>query len=163
MRKTGQDRRKYPRYDTEVKIYFHIEYDIKTRVKFRILESGHGREREHKYSGVSKNASAEGLCFESRKKLQQGELLFIEVYEPKVKGPIKMEWEVRWSEKVLRKIKGKAYYDTGVRLFLVNGRSVGDSIYYDKKYKIVWSVVLDSLFGNFAAAIKKTTGSKIKI
>jgi hypothetical protein len=155
MKKPDQDRRRFPRYDTEVKIYFHLEYDIQTRVKFKVLVSDHKGPSEHKYSGVSRNASAEGLCFISKKKLKAGDLLFIEVYEPKVKGPVKMEGEVRWSHKIPGQDKGKDVYNTGVQLFLVNGKSVADSIHYDKKYKIVWSTVLDSLFGTFAAAMKK--------
>jgi hypothetical protein len=156
MRNSDQDRRRFPRYDTEVKIYFHLEYDIQTKVKFKVLASDHKGPDEHRYSGVSKNASAEGLCFISKKKLKIGDLLFIEVYEPKVKRPVKMEGEVRWSHKVTGPDKRKYLYITGVQLSLVNGKSVADSIYYDKKYKIVWSEVLDSLFGTFAAAIKKS-------
>jgi hypothetical protein len=145
------ERRKYLRYDTEMKVYFHVKYDIKTRVKFKVLKGA----PTHKYSGLCKNVSVEGLCFISKKKLNIGDMLLLEVYEPIVKGPVMMEGQVRWCKKLpVGAGKEKAYH-TGVKLVLVNGRSVPDSIYLDKKYKVAWSAVLDSLFGNFAAMVRK--------
>jgi hypothetical protein len=155
VKKIIRERREYPRYDTEVKIYFHIQYDIETKVKFKILSSVMKSVKEHKYSGLSLNASAAGLCFVSKKKLKKGDILFIEVFEPKIRRPVKMEGEVRWSHKIAGRPGDAKKYDTGVRLILVNGKSVADSVYFDKKYKIMWSIVLESLFGSFAAAIKK--------
>jgi len=156
MKNIYQERRKYPRYDTEVKIYFHVTYDIKTKVKFKVLVGHHKGLSAHKYSGLSKNVSAEGLGFVSRKKLEKGDLLFIEVYEPKIKGPIKMEGQVRWCRKLADKDRGRDLFHTGVRVILVNDKLVADTIYFDKKCNLMWSAVLQSLFGSFAAMLRKT-------
>lgn len=155
MKKAGEERRKYPRYDTEAKIYFHVEYALETKVKFEVLGGRHKVHEGHKYWGLGKDASAEGLGFIAKKKLAKGDLLYIEVYEPKVSAPVVMEGEVRWSKKLPGKHEGKNIYHTGVRVLVVNARSVAESIYFDKRYKIVWSAVLDALFGSFAAARKK--------
>lgn len=154
IKRNDKERRKYPRYDAELKVYFRVKYDIKTRVEFEVLESSHKDEIAHKYSGLCKNVSAEGLCFASSKKLTEGDILLLEVYEPAVRTPVKMEGQVRWSKKLVRKAGEKEMYHTGLQLVTVNGKSVGDSVYFDKKYKIMWSAVLDSLFGTFAAVMK---------
>jgi len=154
-RRSEEERRKYPRYDAELQVYFRVTYDIKTRVEFEVLESSHKDELRHKYSGLCKNVSAEGLSFSSNKKLTEGDILLLEVYEPAVRTPVKMEGQVRWSKNIPGKNGGKKVFRTGLKLISVNGRSVGDSIYFDKKYKIVWSAVLDALFGTFAAVMKK--------
>ena len=44
----------------------------------------------------------------------------------------------------------------------VKGKSVVDSIHIEKKYRVVWSNVLESLFGNFAAMIRKLKKRKTK-
>jgi hypothetical protein len=155
-KKTFKVRRKYPRYDTELKVYFELKYDIETRVEFKVIASTHKENHFHKYSGLSKNVSVEGLCFVSKKKLEKGDVLIIDVYEPKVKGPIVMEGQVRWSKKAPDGAKEKDMFYTGIKLISVNGKLVSDSVYFDKKYNVVWSVVLDSLFGNFSAAIRHT-------
>ena len=147
------DRRKYLRYDTELKVYFHVTYDLKTRVKFRVMKSEHKELAGHKYSGLCRNVSVEGLCFTSKKKLGKGDILQIDVYEPIVKAPVTMEAEVCWSRKVPGPDGGS--YRTGVRLVSINGASVAKSIHFDKKYKVVWSKVLESLFGTFAAMVRK--------
>ncbi|MCM8791249.1 MAG: PilZ domain-containing protein [Candidatus Omnitrophica bacterium] len=149
------ERRKYLRYDTDMKVYFQVKYDIKTRVEFIVLEEEWKSGTVHKYSGLCKNVNVEGMCFVSRKKLNKGDILLLDVYEPIVKGPVRMEGEVRWSKKISGKEGDRGLFRTGVRLISVNGKSVADSIYFDKKYKIVWSAVLESLFGNFAAMLKK--------
>ena len=155
MKKNNIERRKYLRYDTEMKVYFQVKYDIKTRVEFRILEEEWEGLSAHKYSGLCSNVNVEGLCFVSNKKLNKGDLLLLDVYEPIVKGPVRMEGEVRWSQKNPGKAGEKDAFRTGVRLIEVNGKSVADSIYFDRKYKIAWSAVLESLFGNFAAMVRK--------
>ena len=155
MAKSAVERRKYTRYDTEMKLYFRVKYDIETKVKFRVLRSGSGKISFHRYSGLCRNVSAEGICFSSRKRLQKGERLLIEVFEPIVKSPVIMEGEVRWSR---RDSEGGGRYGpfrTGVCLISVNGLPVADSVHLDKKYRVAWSVVLDSLFGNFAAMVRR--------
>ncbi len=151
MERVASERRRHTRYDTEMKVYFHVKYDIKTRVKFAVIDGG----AVHKYSGLCKNVSAEGLCFVSHKKLNKGDLLLVEVYEPMVKGPVMMEAEVCWCRQIPGEDTKKHLYHAGVRIAAVNGKSVRDTIHMDKEYKVVWSDVLDSLFGSFAAMIRK--------
>ena len=154
MGKFDIERRKYPRYDTELKVYFQVKYDIKTRVEFEVVESIHPDDVAHKYSGLCNNVSAEGLCFASKKRLEKGDILLIEVYEPAVKNPVRMEGHVRWSERLPGDDEKEGVFHTGVQLISVGNKLVSDSVYFDKKYKVMWSAVLESLFGTFAA-IKK--------
>lgn len=154
MGKSDIERRKYSRYDTELKVYFQVKYDIKTRVEFEVVESTHKDDVAHKYSGLCKNVSVEGLCFVSKKKLEKGDILMIEVFEPAVKNPVRMEGQVRWSERLPGEDEKEGVFHSGIQLISVGGKPVSDSIYFDKKYKIMWSAVLDSLFGTFAAMKK---------
>lgn len=154
MKNIDSDRRNYPRYDTEMGVYFKVKYDIKTRVKFQVVASHHEGNIVHKYLGLCRNVSVEGLCFDSKKKLEKGDILLLEVFEPIIKKAIKMEGQVRWSKKCFGKGKEEKMFRAGVQLTSVNGKSITDSIHFDKKYKVVWSVVLESLFGTFAAMKK---------
>ena len=156
MERITSERRRHIRYDTEMKVYFHVKYDIKTRVKFTVIDGG----VVHKYSGLCKNVSAEGLCFVSKKILNKGDLLLIEVYEPIVKGPIIMEARVQWCRQIPDEDKKKHMFHAGVRIISVNGKSVHDTIHMDKEYKVIWSDVLDSLFGSFSAMMRKLKKKK---
>jgi hypothetical protein len=156
MKKTGKERRRHTRYDTEMKVYFHVKYDIKTRVKFAIINGGVA----HKYSGLCKNVSVEGLCFVSHKKLNKGDNLLLEVYEPIVKGPVIMDAQVRWCRQLPDDKKKKHMFHAGVRIVSVNGKRVRGTIHKDKEYKVAWSIVLDSLFGSFSAMLRKLKARK---
>jgi hypothetical protein len=142
------ERRKFERYDTEVKIYFQVKYSLKTLVQFRILDRLHRQVSPQKYSALSKNISAEGLCFTSPKVLTKDDILILEVYLPEQSQPILMEGEVRWSKKAESDPEDKKM-DSGIRIISVNGQPVDKSIYFDPANKIVWSAVLESIFGNF--------------
>lgn len=155
MNRLKKERRKYERYDTEAKIYFHVNFDIKTKVKFQLLDKDIERALSKKYSALSRNISAEGLRFSSDKKLKKGNSLYLELYLPKQKKPIPMTGEVRWSRAALGGAKKKYGFDSGVKLITISGRSVSSSIYYDKDHKVVWSVVLDSVFGNFRRLMRR--------
>ncbi len=149
MNSSSQEKRKYPRYDTKVKIYFHVNYDIETKVEYQVVDQEKQKILPQKYSALSRNVSAEGLCFTSDQQLQPGTLLYLEVYVPKAQEPVYMNGEVRWSTLSSVKSKGTKKFDTGVRLMMVNGIPVANSIYFDEKHGVVWSVVLDSILGNF--------------
>ena len=103
---TKKENRKYSRYDTEVKIYFHVAYDIKTKVRFRLIDKAH-HPASPQYAAISKNVSAEGICFTSQKKLQKGDLLFLEVFIPDGRDAIPMHGEVRWCEPGRQRQKGE--------------------------------------------------------
>lgn len=150
-----KERRKYSRYNTELEVYFRVKYDITTKVKFRILKNSREGRVTHKYSGLCKNVSAQGLEFVSGKKLRKGDILLLDVYEPVVKHPVKMEGKVCWSRRLPAKTKEKYIFYTGVILLSVMGKPVADSIHFDKEYNVMWSAALESLFGSFAAMVKR--------
>lgn len=156
MERVASERRRHTRYDTEMKVYFHVKYDIKTRVKFAVIDGG----VVHKHSGLCENVSAEGLCFVSKKKLNEGDLLLVEVYEPIVKGPVIMQARVQWCRQLPDDDKKKHMFHAGVKIVSVNGKQVHRTIRTDKEYKVAWSIVLDSLFGNFATMIRKLKTKK---
>lgn len=147
-----EEKRWYERYDTALKIYFDFAYDIKTKVKFQLIDRKKAKTLSPKYSALSKNVSAEGLCFASRKKLRKGDYLNLEVYLPSAVTPVRMQGEVRWSTAAAATDPGA--YQTGVLLKTVNDESVPATIHYDKEYRLHWSVVLESVLGSFKNLIK---------
>jgi hypothetical protein len=153
MERARHEKRKYVRYDTELKIYFKVDYSLKTKVEFQILDRRNSYAiLSKKYPAVSKNVNVEGLCFTSEKKLKRGDFLYLEVYLPKAKSPIIMEGKVRWSGLSPGK---KNKFDTGVKLNFVEGRLVKKSIYYDKENRVFWSVVLETVFSTFKKLTQK--------
>ena len=145
----SQERRRYPRYDTEAKIFFQVTYDIQTIVRFQIVDREKRKKLSRKYEAVSKNVSVEGLCFTSEKELAIGESLWIEVFLPNQKEPIFMEGEVRWSTKI-KDLPGKtAKFDAGIKILSVKDVFVPSSIYQDEDYQVTWSILLESVLGSF--------------
>ena len=143
------DRRRYPRYDTEVKVFFKVSYDVKTVVKFQLFDREKGIKLSKQYEALGKNVSVEGLRFSSEKELAIGESLWLEVYLPNQKEPIVMEGEVRWCKKIVDGASRRTPYDTGVKIISVNGEFVPASIYRDEEYQVTWSILLESVLGNF--------------
>jgi hypothetical protein len=160
-----KDKRRYKRYNTEAKIYFDFAYDLETKVEFELIKEDKKPGSKKKYLAVSRNISAEGLCFVSHKNVQEGDLLYMEVYLPNAVEPIHMTGKVKWcdavsesSTYVLGDKKNKQMYHIGIILSHVNGESVHDSIHFDKEYGVNWSVVLESVFGSY----KMLMGEKYK-
>jgi hypothetical protein len=68
-----------------------------------------------------------------------------------------MKGQVAWCKPVVpsyedrlqEDIEGKRTFEVGVRLLKVNGVSVAESIHHDAVYDVDWSIVLESIFGNF--------------
>ena len=83
----SDERRQYERYDTEVKIYFYVNYEIKTKVDYRVMDKGGEVPRDKKHHALSKDVSAQGMCFISNEKLNNGDQLYLEVYLPRAKKP----------------------------------------------------------------------------
>lgn len=152
-----KERRKYFRYNTKVEICFRVNYDLKTKVKFQVIKQDKGC-LSKKHLALSKNVSVEGMCFSSNLKLKKGDNLYLEVYLPKQKNPVCMTAQVRWSKALLLKSEEKHKFDTGVRLMTVSGKPVSPSIRFDKKQQVVWSDVLDSIFGSFRKLMQKSKG-----
>ena len=156
--KKNNDQRQHPRYETKVKVYFEIDYDLETSVKFQMVNPQEGT-LSRQYTGVSKNVSVEGLCFTSKIKLNKGEKLKVEVYLPTSKEPIRMEGEVRWSKPLSPDKESNKEFDTGVRVISVEGKPVVDTIHFDANYQVYWSDLLESILGKFKEIGKKRTAS----
>lgn len=77
------ERRRYPRFE------------LKVSAKFKVADKKHASE-----AGYTKNISAEGLCFESGKKLDVGTSVDIEIDIEDNKGPVKVTGVIRWSREV---------------------------------------------------------------
>jgi hypothetical protein len=154
MANFDNERRKYPRYDTDLEVYYQVKYDIRTRVEYQVLEGAGAHEVPKRYPGVCRNVSVEGLCFVSKHKLERGDILYLEVYGHNAQEPVKMEGRVCWSYALPGEDTEKELFHTGLQLITVTGKSVADSIYFDKKYKVMWSDTLESLFGNFSSLKK---------
>lgn len=155
MNPQKKERRKYDRYATEVEIYFRVTYDLKTKVEFQVVNKDEKQKLSKKYSANSKNVSAEALCFTCKHELRRGDFLLLEVYLPSEKKPINMQGEVIWSQTTSSQQKTRQTYDTGVRLITVNGVSVKESIHFDDSHQVTWSIVLESVFGNFRKLAQK--------
>lgn len=151
------NRRKYPRYDTEMEVYFKVRYDTNIRVEFHVIEGRQEGDVAPKYFGLCNNVSVEGMLVVSKKHLSKDDLLILEVYDPIIKNPVKMEGQVRWSEKCPGPSKEHEMFYTGIQVAAVNGKMVVDSIYFDRKHQIAWSIILESLFGNFETLKKYPT------
>lgn len=103
MANKPDERRKYVRVDVEAKVNFQV---------------GEGKEfSSDKFSGVSKNISAEGVCFDSPTKLDSGTKLKLNITLAPNAKPLHLAGEVKWSE--ASKV-GKSIFTTGVKLFTVD-------------------------------------------
>jgi len=178
MSKSIKEKRLHNRYGTTAKIYFQFEYDVETKVKFRVKKNVLEDRISKRHSAISKNVSTEGICFISNIKLHQGDYLKMNVYLPGEGKAINMDGKVRWSKEAFapqeipliyndeksERTDHSTYtqpnnisqqYDTGVKLITVNGKSVHDSIYYDNDYNLFWSDVLDSVLGKYCVIVQE--------
>ena len=151
MDQPKKEKRQFERFNTDKEIFFTVSYEIKTKVNFQILDQKNDKILPPKYPAVSRNASAEGLCFTSLKKLEPGDMLILEVYALDSKIPTYMQGEVKWSKRASSASADDGQYDTGVRILTVEGRSLTETFYHDEDRKVVWSAVLESVLGNFRA------------
>jgi hypothetical protein len=154
MKKVAQERRISQRYDTALKVYYQVAYDVKTKVRFQVVDDRHEKLRPRKYYGTSRNVSVNGLSFVSKKKLDRDDHIALEIYAPNTKSPVHMRGEVRWAHTILGPSGKRIASRVGVEIVSVEGKSVVRSLHYDKKYSVIWSVVLDSLFGNFKSMVR---------
>ena len=158
MNKDRNEQRKYTRYDTELKVYFDYAYDVETKVKYQLVDKYKGKILPKKYSAITHNVSAEGLSFTSRKQLKKDDYLSLEIYLPIAKTAVRMQGQVRWSHKTPASITtpdSNDIYLTGIQLIMVNEKPVAKSIHYDNEYQVIWSDVLESIFGNFRSLAQK--------
>ncbi len=149
---SGEERRRSPRYETDVKIQFYVNFNLKTVVEYRIKEEGAEDFSEEKYTGITKNVSVEGLCLSSRINLNKGDALYMEVFVPQSKAPIIMEGRVQWCRAAEGDQKEEGiedFYDAGIKVVSVNGEFVEQTIFFDEVHKMLWSSVLETVFSSF--------------
>ena len=150
LKSTGQkERRKFERYETALKIQFYVNFDLETKIDFRVRQKDRTDFSKETYSAVSKNVSVEGIGFLTEKALKKGDILLLDVYIPSATEPIHMQGQVRWSCKCQGKGLPEGLYETGVKLLMVNNEPVEKTIFIDDAHRIAWSIVLESVFGNF--------------
>ncbi|MBN1869054.1 MAG: PilZ domain-containing protein [Candidatus Omnitrophica bacterium] len=164
MTEQGKDRRKYKRFNMDAEIYFDFIYDLETKVEFELIDQKGEKVLSEKYTAISRNVSVGGLCFSGSQQVKQDDLLHIEVYLPRAKKPIHMKGRVAWckpitpsyEDRIKEEVEGERTYEVGVRLLYVDGKSVDESIHHDAVYDVDWSVVLESVFGNFKMLMEGT-------
>jgi hypothetical protein len=151
------ERRKYDRYKTDVEIYFDFIYDLETKVKFELIDEKGEAVSSEKYPAVSRNVSVGGLCFSSIQRVTQGDLLHLEVFLPGIGDPVNMKGRVEWCKPIVlsyedrlqEEVEGYRPFEVGVRLMFVGDQKVDDTIHHDATYDVDWSIVLESIFGNY--------------
>jgi len=153
----GSNNRKHPRYHTEVEIFYHFDYDLETKVKYEKISKQDESVISQKYSALSKNVSAEGICFISERKLDLGNRLHLEIFLPTTKKPIHMIGDVRWSKSISDEQVENDQFETGIQLLKVGDDPVQNSIYYDKEYRVEWSAVLEAVLGSYRIMAQKRT------
>ena len=151
MQKKNNEIRRHDRYDTDVKAHFYVPYELKTKVNFQFKKNQPDESLNKRFSGISKNVSAGGICFVSELRLEPGDYILIDMYLPGIEQPIPMEGEVRWSRV---NEEGLQFY-TGVQLLKVQDKPVEQTIYYDQEHQVIWSNVLEQVLGSFAILHKK--------
>ena len=144
----NQERRRAPRYDTDAQIKFYVNFDVRTRVDYRVKKAEADQFSEQKHTGISKNVSVEGLCFSSEVALQKSDGVYMEVFVPQSETPIVMEGTVQWCRPA-EEANAAAGFETGVKVRDVNGESVGNTIFFDNIHKLLWSNLLESVFSSF--------------
>lgn len=159
----GNNKRRHPRYDTDMKLIFKVKYDINVKVEFTVLDGVVEDNVNRRHIGTCSNVSVDGLLITSGRQLSQKDVLLLEVYDPLIQGPVKMEGHVRWCKKSpVSDNEHGDIFDSGVQILSVNGKSVSDSIYFDNKHMAAWSALLETLFGTLENLNKLTapTGKK---
>lgn len=159
------ERRKHHRYDTEAQVYFRINYDLVTKVKFQLFDKLKKIFIHRKYMGLTRNVSCSGLGFVCDRKLNIGDLLKLEVFLPGVPAPVLMDGEVRWCRENSARSNatsriGIGHYEVGIKLNKVNDQTVAETIYFDNTYQVEWSIALESLLGNYRIFAQKNQKSK---
>jgi hypothetical protein len=157
MTDQGNEKRKHKRYNMDAEIHFDFIYNLETKVEFELINKNGEKAISDKYSAISRNVSVGGLCFASYKKVNQGDLLHLEVYLPGAEEPIHMKGQVEWckpvpptyEERLLEEVEGHRILEVGVRVLSVGELSVDQSIHHDAAYDVDWSIVLESIFGNY--------------
>ena len=152
------ERRGHERYDTDLKIAFSVNFDLETKIKFHVKEGE--KESQEIYTAFGHNINVEGLGFSSDINLKKGDQLLMDVFLPAVKDPIRMEGHVMWCALADAKSGYEGQYRTGVKISKVRGEEVEKTVVFDPANKVQWSIVLESVFGEFKQNILKKKKEK---
>jgi Tfp pilus assembly protein PilZ len=106
------------------------------------------------YRGTVKNVSAQGMCLVTATAFSKGQTLILELMHPSSKAVIRMEGEVRWCRSASSSISQQ--YEVGVKIIKVNDQDVERSVTMDPIYHTLWSIVLESIFGETKHTLLKT-------
>jgi hypothetical protein len=87
--------------------------------------------------------------------LSKDDILWLDVFIPTARQPIRMEGVVRWCQEISSKREKTKTFESGIKLVSVDGNPVEKSIVTDPVHHVVWSVVLESVFGNFKHMVLK--------
>jgi hypothetical protein len=143
---TKDERRQYTRYASDLKLAFYVSFDFETRIDFRVKKDQEQSFSRAKYSGTTKNVSAQGLCFITDHELCKKDFLSLEIYLPNKAESLDMEGRVRWSRLLEQNSAESRLFETGVKLTAINGEEVERSLVFDDIHKIYWSNVLETIF-----------------
>jgi hypothetical protein len=150
----NSEQRQAERYDKSLDVTIDFHYRATTEMQYQIRDED---PHSAKYPAVSKNICATGLCLTSHQQLKKGQHLHLEVFLPSGRAPIHMDGEVCWCS--LSSSKGaKNLFDAGVRVEKVEGQSVEPTVHLDAEHQILWSNVLESIFGTFRILMHEKTG-----
>lgn len=148
MNQKPSEQRKFERYTTEVEVLFQAAYPLKTKMNFQIIDQESGELHTSKYSAIGKNVGVEGLCLTTSFRLNQGEHVYLEVFVEGKKEPVPMEGQVRWSRQCLLTPSKERKFDTGVKIISIKGQPVSETFEKDDAGQVVWSGVLQMIFGD---------------
>ena len=148
------DKRQSPRYEKHLQVSFGFPYgfpyDATTKLKYEVEEKA----QEGKFEGVSKNVCATGLCLTSSRRLEKGQHLHLEVYLPQGQQPIHMDGEVRWCDRSSLSDAVPTLFDAGIQIQTVEGQSVDETVRLDDVHHVLWSNVLEAVFGTFRKLVQ---------
>ena len=102
------ERRKYVRLDLETEINFQIKPE----------KESSGQADAKSFSAITKNLSAEGICFTSQQRLEPGNILKLEVFLPAQSQPLRLEGRVAWIQPF--KQEDRQMFNVGVKLFTID-------------------------------------------
>ena len=112
----------------------YIRLDLQTKVKFQVKQSKQSETTKIIVPAISKDISMKGIRFTSDRKLEQNDLLKMELFLPDHKEPLNIEGKVAWSNP---RGQGEAkIYEVGVELLRIDGKDEKSFMEYFKKVEL---------------------------
>lgn len=98
----------------------YVRFDLEVKIKFQILQQGKdkGQVPSESVSAITKNLSVEGIRFISDVRVELGSIIRMEILLPTQTQPLHLEGQVKWSQS-LKQPDGKELFETGVKLFTI--------------------------------------------